>query len=210
MTVSEVITLAKNSELKQLAIKNDTDAIVSFINLGLIELYKRFILKTSEYIIEAIANVDKYEMPADYMWLLEAYHYRVTRDNYMDATPSDVETLAVNDDTVDNSVNSAGYRTVQIGNLEVGHLYSLVYVAAPDKVTSSDLTAEVPLPDQLIEPLLNYIGYLGHGSIDASAQAEGNAYYRRFENSVNNVLAGGMFTQEGLGMSNRLDDKGFV
>jgi len=210
MTVQEVITLAQKSELKQLAIKSDVETVVSFLNLGLVELYKRFMLRTEEYIIEAIANVDRYEMPADYMWLLEAYRYKVVRDNYVDAVPSDVSKLAINDDTVNDSINSIGYNMIQIGNLEVGHLYSLVYVAKPIKMVYTDLTAEVPLPEQFIEPLLNYIGYLGHSTIDPTAKTEGNAYYAKFEVSVNRAVTGGMFTQEGLGSSNRLSDKGFV
>lgn len=210
MTTQDIITLAQHSELKQLAISNNTDVIINFVNLGLVELYKRFMLKTKEYIIEAIANVDKYKMPDDYMWILKAYHYKVTKNNYMKATPSDIEPLAINDDTVNNSVNSIGYNMVQIGNLQIGHLYSLVYVASPTKVSTTDLTAEIPLPEQFIEPLLNYIGYLGHSTIDPNVQQEGNAYYTKFEMSIQRALAGGMFTQEGLGNSNRLEQKGFV
>jgi len=210
MTLRDTITLIQNSELKQLAMKNDVDVIVSFINLGLIELYKRFALKTKEYIIEAVANVDKYEMPADYMWLLEAYHYKVTRTDYMKATPSDIEVLPINDDTIDHSVNSIGYNMVQIGNLEVGHLYSLVYVTSPIKMDSSNLDINVPLPEQFIEALMHYVGYLANSTISSPNHSQDNTFYTRFEASVQRLLLNGAFTQEGLCSSNRLYMKGFV
>jgi len=69
---------------------------------------------------------------------------------------------------------------------------------------------EVPLPEQFIEPLLNYIGYLGYSTIDPNSQKEGNAYYAKFERSIQRALIGGMFTQDGLGNSNKLEQKGFV
>ena len=64
MTVGEVIKQAQSGELASLAIQNDIPAIIQFINLGLIALYKRFTLSTGEVIIKInkdTTSADKYE-----------------------------------------------------------------------------------------------------------------------------------------------------
>jgi hypothetical protein len=210
MTAQEVIDLAKNGELKTIAVKDSISAVIGFINLGLIELYKRFPIETKEYIIEAIANEDKYKMPTDYMWLVGAYHYAVTAGNYLSAKPEDITTLDINSDENPNSVNTIGYNLVQIGNLEVGHLYSLVYVASPTLVTEATLNDQLPIPAQMLEAILNYIGYRGHGSVNGNIQAESTTHYQRFELSVKRIEMSGMFNSESVDMYNRIQNKGFM
>ena len=73
ITAREFIKLAKNSELKQLAIANDEEAVLGYINLGLLELYKRLPVKTKEHIIDLEDGVDEYEMPEDFLWIVAAY-----------------------------------------------------------------------------------------------------------------------------------------
>jgi len=212
MTANEVIALAQNGELKTIAVKDDINAVIGFINLGLIELYKRFPIETKEYLIEGIANVDKYKMPADYMWLLAAYHYKVKIKDltqYDMTDPSHVEFLEINSDEVANSVNTIGYDTVQIDNIEVGDIYSLVYVASPTLVTMETLDERLPIPDQMLEALLNYIGYRGHGSVNGNIQAESNTHYQRFELSVKRIEMDGMFSTESVEMYDRIKTKGF-
>ena len=210
MTAQQVIDLAKAGELKTLAIKDNVTAVVGFINLGLIELYKRFPIETKEYIIEAIANEDKYVMPSDYMWLYAAYKYKITQTDPLKASALDIEYLPINCSDCEQSVNTIGYNKVQIGNIEVGSIYSLEYVASPTLVTENTLNEDLPLPDQMIEALLNYIGYRGHGSVDGKINSESNTHYQRFELSVNRIKKEGMFSAESVDMPTRISDKGFV
>ena len=42
MHLQQAITLARHSELQQLSIADDDEAVVGLLNLGLIELHKRF------------------------------------------------------------------------------------------------------------------------------------------------------------------------
>ena len=72
MTIQEVIYDVAQGELKQLAVKDDTTAVISYINLGLIELYKRFTLKTEEIVIPLFSDTTIYTMPDDYQSILEA------------------------------------------------------------------------------------------------------------------------------------------
>ena len=45
MTVRQIADLAKNSELNGIALANRDEAVIGFMNLGILELYKRFQLK---------------------------------------------------------------------------------------------------------------------------------------------------------------------
>ena len=217
MTANDIINLAKNGELKTIAIKDDIDAVIGFINLGLIELYKRFPISQKEYIIEIMYHTTYYEMPSDYMWLIEAYQYIKPKqtierqiDNVGTNVPVELERLAINDSDDVRTVNTVGHNQVQISNRNIGDVISLIYVASPKLVTRDSLNDELPIPAQMIEALLNYIGYRGHGSIDGKINAESNTHYQRFELSVKKIEFDGMINTEGVGMQKRIIEKGFL
>ena len=73
MILQDVIDLARYSELANTAIKNNTDAIILFLNAGMTELYKRFPLLTNEHIVNLIEGTTDYPLPADYMYVMSAY-----------------------------------------------------------------------------------------------------------------------------------------
>ena len=205
MTAQEVIDLAKNGELKQLAIKNDVNAVIGFINLGLIELYKRFPIETKEYIIEIIDGVKEYSLPSDFMWIMDAYGEVPVAANL-----TTVNRLPINDEEDPLTVNTVGWNKLQIPTATSGQYVSIIYVVSPVKITELTLNDPLPIPEQFIEALLNYIGYRGHGSIDGKIDTESNTHYQRFEMSVARIVKEGMFTEEGMSMVNRIADKGFV
>ena len=218
MTVREVIELAKNGELKTLAVKEDLQAVLGFINLGMLELYKRFPILQKEYLIEIMYHEVLYEMPEDFMWLITAYQYvkppqTILNDfdfNVGMNTPVDLIELPINEPDEPLTVNTVGHRSVQIANREVGDIISLIYAAKPRTITEEDLDKEIELPPSMIEALLNYMGYRGHGSVDGKINAESNTHYQRFELSVKRIEGEGMFNTEGLDMRHRIQDKGFV
>jgi len=185
--------------------KDDIDAVVGFINLGLIELYKRFPISTKEYIITIVNGVATYTMPDDFMWIVDAYGELRTSSNL-----TEVNRLPINEEDNEFSVNTVGWNMVQIPTATGGEHISLIYVAQPVKVTAATLNDQLPLPEQMMEALLNYIGYRGHGSVDGKINTESNTHYQRFEASVARVQLEGMFTPESLSMVNRIRDKGFV
>jgi len=205
MTAQEVIDLAKNGELKQLAIKDDINAVVGFINLGLIELYKRFPIDTKEVIITLVNGVGEYTLPTDFMWIVSAYG-----EIPLSATEIVLNELPINDETSQFSVNTVSWNKVQIPAGIAGEYVSLIYTAQPVKVTAATLNNPLPIPEQMIEAMLNYMGYRGHGSVDGKINTESNTHYQRFEASVARIKQDGMFTEESLSMINRIIDKGFV
>ena len=74
MIIKDVVELAKYSELASIHVKNDVGAITAFINMGMLELYKRFPLKVSSHTIELTDAEEYYDMPEDFMYYLQAYH----------------------------------------------------------------------------------------------------------------------------------------
>ena len=73
MTIRQVIDLAKTSELANLSIGNKDEIVLGYINLGMIELYKRFNLRVEEWVVALEDNVDIYTTPSDFMWAIAAY-----------------------------------------------------------------------------------------------------------------------------------------
>ena len=108
MTVRQVIDLAGTSELNGLMIAGKDEVVLGFINLGVLELYKRFALRNEEYIIELVDGVDIYTMPANYMWAVAAYGEVDIRST------ETVNQLPINEEDNPLSVNSVGWNKLQI------------------------------------------------------------------------------------------------
>ena len=203
MTVQQVIDLAAGGELKNLAVKDDTEAIVGYINLGLIELYKRFTLELKEVVVELVNGQDVYNLPADCMYIVAAY-------GEVERTGSAVNILPINVEDNPLSVNTINWKQVQIPLASSNTYVSLVYVVSPTYLSVADLETEIQIPIQLLEALLHYIGYRAHGSINGSIQAENNTHYQRFDLSCQRVQQLGLLTADDLDMDARFGMRGFV
>lgn len=204
MTVQQIIDMAKYGELNNLAIKNNTEAILSYLNLGMLELYKRFPLKVEEHVITLVDGVTIYDMPENYMWIVAAY----------EETPADEDTyvqpIPINKEDDEKSINTIGWSQVQVPTTTTGAFISVIYTAAPDMYTNGDLAESVEIPPQMVEPLMDYIAYKAYNAIDGGVQAESNVHYQKFETSCDRILQKGMFNQDDLYMTDRIEYKGFV
>lgn len=217
MTANEVIALARVGELSKLsiAIKDDNTVLFGFINLGLVELYKRFPLKNDEAIVtlrdgKTIYKLDGTDpdvsMGEPFMYLIGAYEDGTDNDFSASAL-----SLPINEEDNIYSVNSISYNSIQIPLVTTGAYISLIYVAKPTKVTALTLDEELDLPDQMIEALLHYIGYRAHGAMDANIQTESNTHYMRFEASCNKLKELGVgIAPDDVSMNSRISMKGFV
>jgi len=210
MTVQQIIDMAKAGELKNLVL--DTDTILAALNLGIIELYKRFPLRVEEAIV-TLGNKEYYkmdgtdpdvDMPTDapYMWIVRAYG-----EVPMDCDVS-VNELPINDEDNILSINTVNWCTIQVPASIDNETISLIYVAAPVLLTAGDLNKTLPIPPQLYEALLHYVGYRAHGALDGNIQAENSTHYQRFEASCQRAKESGMYTTDSMEMDR--DMKGFV
>ena len=106
MTVRQVIDLAKASELTGLPAASKDETVLGFINLGVLELYKRFTLSVEEWIIALEDGQSYYTAPEDFMWIIAAYG-EVGMDSVQE-----VNVLPVNEEDNPLSINTVGWNKV--------------------------------------------------------------------------------------------------
>ena len=200
MTVRELIDMAKYGELRNVAIVENDAAMLGYINLGILELAKRFPMYTEEAIIriqegKALYKLDGTDTDVQlsdtnktYMWIVAAYtEVEIASVRYTVQLP-------VNEDDDINSVNTIGYNQVQLPAVKpAGDYISIIYVAAPKMLTLTDVDSVLPLPPQMVETLLHYVGYRGHESVNGAIQSEHVTHYQRFEQSCKKIEESGMF-----------------
>jgi len=218
MTIGQVITLAQNSDLKTLSIKNEVETILGFFNLGLIELYKRFPLKVSEFIVDLQDSTSMYTMPDDYMWIVAAYR-EVAEDSILP-----FEILPINEEDNPDSVNTASWNEIQVPMSAAGKSISIIYAAAPvyceydDTATGDQRFFYVdknttyytaPIPPQMVEAMLEFISYKANSAYNSPGDPNANLFYQRFENSCLRIEQKGMFSTDDLDMLAR-QMKGFA
>ena len=203
MQLKEAIDICKYSELNQLAIKNNDAAIVAFINLGLLELYNIFALRTEEHLIELEDGVTIYDLPDNFMYLTGAFE---PPSNGRNSQP-----VPINEESNPYSVNTINFRQVQVPLSVTGAYISLIYVVKPNTLTASNLAEELPIPDNLIQPLFNFVAYKAHGAIRLDGQqSEGDVYYSRFKRSCDEIKRQGTsIAADDLSMCSRLQTRGF-
>lgn len=214
MTVQNAIDLAASTKLKNIAVAKDTAAVLGYLNLGITELYKRFPLRVDEAIVTLKDNKTEYKvdgtdadvsMPTNsqFMWLVSAY--QEVEDT--ETTEFDTVLMPVNEEDNPLSLQTVAWNTVQIPLSITGAYVSLIYVATPAYYTIGDLTEQLSLPPQMIEPLLEYIAYQAKSSIGTIQDTA--LAYQEFEASCSRVEMRGMITSDDLEMLGR-DLKGFV
>jgi hypothetical protein len=205
MLVSDVINDAKYGELQQLAVKEDYEAILSYINMGMLELYKRFSLRTEEAIVYLDAHTTMYQLiptnpkvemlsNCDLMYIQGVYE-------------EDGSRCGMNDEEDVDSILTPSYDTIQVPNPSDYTYLSVVYVATPTRLTTP--TDTIRLPMSLYEALLHYIGYRGHGSIDGNINTENNTHYMRFDKSCTVAKEYGLVTADEIPYR-KVNTKGFI
>lgn len=204
MIIQDVIDLAKYSELSGSSLKDNNDAILLFINAGMLELHKRFQLKTNEHIVNLQEGVTLYSLPEDFLYAIEAFGE--VREGY-----SGLPHLPINDEDEPYSIFFPNHKEVQVPLVEYGASISIIYGAKPIRYDIDDLAEELDLPETLIEALLHYIGYKAHLGIKGDAQSENNAHYIRFDRSCKKARELGVAHPiDSWRMVDRLNSRGFV
>lgn len=194
MLVSEIVNLARKSELKQLT--DSDEAVIGYLYLGLLELHKRFNVATKVEVVKTTTNTTVYNLRSpDILDIISVYG----SDGKELMVPY-VENSDVHDITMVN-YNTFILRCPKDESLVV------VYKAAPAMVTS--MTDTVDMPYSMLEPLLMYIGYRAYAGLDSNSNTENNVHYMRFERSCDRLAALG-FVNEMPMLSRDVARRGFV
>ena len=205
MLVSEIISQARSGELNNLSEEAyDDSKVINYINLALVELYKRFTLESGEALVTMRTGKTIYKLDGTdsdvsmpdgrYSYILNIYD-------------EDGKEIKLNDDTNPLSIFTVSYNAIQVPVVKEGEMLSVIYSMDPTTIVST--ADEVPLPTTLIEALLHYIGYRAHGAMDGNVDRENNTHYRRFEASCARAEALGVVMMDNLN-SISVADKGFV
>ena len=199
-----MIVLAKASELTGLPAASKDETVLGFINLGVLELYKRFTLSVEEWIIALEDGQSYYTAPEDFMWIIAAYG-EVGMDSVQE-----VNVLPVNEEDNPLSINTVGWNKVQVPLSVTGAYVSIIYAATPEVYSVTDMDNTVNIPPQMIEALLAYIGWRANSTIDTGIQTEDTVWYNRFESSCSRLEVKGFINANDVVMTNRLNMRGFV
>ena len=150
-------------------------AVISHINLGLTELYKRFPIKVREIEIQQYASIP---FKDDVLKVTDIYD-------------KDGLALSFNDVNDITSIITRDYNSFSVPNPLDTVALTVEYRADHDMIDSAEIdptTVDVEIPRSLLEPLLNYVGFRAYAAnppidgIDRSAQ-----YLQKFEASIARV-----------------------
>ena len=221
MKVSEVIATARSCELSNLSTSSFTDSrIIQFINLGIIELSKRFIISTNAENIKTSVYTSMYTLRSkDVIGILDIY----------DKTGRALVSQVLSDDEdydyklINNTTflyrHKADYKSTEEVNPITGieilqytkepdNELMVIYSAVADLVinTTDDLT----IPLVFIDPLVAYIGYKASHSITQaqSGGGENMASLAKFEASCK-LLENSVYVGQTNLMSKSIQSKGF-
>ena len=207
MTVQDFITLVRYSELNNINVGSNTDAVIAFINMGLIELYTRFPLKIEEHIITLVEGTTNYEMPSNFMYPLEAFGEPSESD------PGALVRVSINEEEDPYSIFFPDWNSVQVPLVATGAYISVMFVAKPIPVlnTVEGLAGELEIPESLLDALASYVGYRGHLGVGGDANAENNAHWVRFDRNCKKARELGVSHPiDTLWSSERLGSRGFA
>jgi hypothetical protein len=217
LTYSIVLGMAREGELKQLSSKDkNQDVVIGFINLALVALYSRFTIKTQEIILALGGDNTEFK--------LDGTDSRVTVGNVvynpavhggvmsiLGAYEEDGSSISLNNEKDPFSVFTPSYDTVQVPVNTTGQYISIVFKCNPKFITVTDSVSDpiIPIPLVLLEPLLHYIGYRAHGSVDGNINTENNTHYMRYEASCQAIERLGSMTADDVS-SQDISVKGYV
>ena len=177
MKVKDVVTLVKDSYLRNLNIKDD-QVIINYIYLALVELNRRFNLSIKSEVVHAYPDLSVYELrESDVDMLLGVY----TSDN-CELRESDV----LNDK--DAKFKILNYNSF-IYNTDIEEDLVCIYKTSPN----NDLTMDSVLyiPNSMLSALGAYVAYLGYSTIgsDVNSQRESDRLYKLY-NIASDTLEG--------------------
>jgi hypothetical protein len=206
MLVSAAIELLKEAELKQLSVANNETAVLGYINMGVLEIHKRFNLWQEEAKITMLEGVFQYKLDGvDENVAIDLSDHDVLKID--EAYAPGGEELTLNDEQDPEGLTTPQPHVIETMFPLLDGDTSVIYRASPKFIT--DPSEELPLPPQFLEALFNYVGYRGHGSVKGDIKSENNTHYMRFENSIKILKDEGLVAADDM-ETYKFDKRGFV
>lgn len=202
------------------------EQLISAVNLGLKEIYKRFFLSSKEIYIQQYEQISTYILSSAYAqsnvastedpkYIMDTAALPFEDDILKIEEVYDEEgnKLPLNDITEDLSVFTPNYRSIQVPYPDNENTMSVQYRAShPRIVYTADIdpaTVEILLPNSLHEALLYYVASRFAASLGHDQGNEGQQYYQKFIASCKMVEELGLEVQGEPG-DWRFDARGWV
>ena len=206
MNVSEAIEILSKSELKQLSLSEDKEAIIGYLNMGITEIHKRFDLWEETATVTMVAGVNKYTISQEdtNVALDSVDHEFIMITSIFDKEDEKIE---INLQKSDYKIKIPRYNVIKIGVPVAGDTLKVNYKAAPKFLTFEK--QPIPLPPQYFEALFHYVGYRAHASVDGDIKAENNTHFMRFDQSCKRIAIQGLQNEDSMQIF-KLEERGFV
>jgi hypothetical protein len=181
--------------------ESEYEKVIGHINLGILEIYKRFKFLKEELTLHVNPSVEKYYLRSERITSLHnidttSYIERpVGADgddqiNIIEVTgvyASDGEEYVINNRLIIPAILQLSPDTIKITGLTTAEIMSVVYQAYPSKITTEGDYFDpedyaVHIPEVIIEPLLYYVAsrvYKPMGSNDSTANADKSVGYEQ-------------------------------
>jgi hypothetical protein len=209
MKVNDFITLVKDGSLHQTTVTQDS--LIQFINLGLQEVYEKFNLKNKTITI-TLTSATSYTLPTDLTSIdsitSPGKYYRNDLGTIIDIIEDFELGINVNYDKY-NSVFIDDNIDMKVPNPIVGQILTIDYRATPIAVTALTLTAELPLANQYINPLMLYVTYLGFLQNGGANAVDVRASLSLYDKVCEAILISGNYINS-FGLNNKFFNRGFV
>jgi len=247
MLLSDLFDQLTYGELSQLELggvddegimADDHKRIIPHINLGLTEIYKRFLINTKEVHINCFDHIETYILDSKYAVSntesTEQYKYisdsrfepfiddvlkieRVFNEDGQELHLNETDQYIIQTETFQRSrkawsVQTPNYNTIQIPYPMETNALLVEYRADHEKIKVKDLnpeTTEIHIPSHLLQSLLLFIAARAYSSLGGESAQDGMLYMQKFEASIVQVKTEGLINMDNT-TNQRLEVSGWV
>ena len=222
MKVSQFLSFVRDSELSNLSSNSFTDdRLINFINLGIIELSKRFKLATKVETIQTSMYTHIYTLRhsdvINILDIIDSTGKSLIPQRTSDSESYDYKLMSNNSFLLKRKfdyVESITHTPVKGGELEdLQEVQApdlslvVVYSAIADLVT--DKEDDLPIPELFIEALMSYVGYKSYRTLGANGQNDSSEKWKVFEYCCS-LIINSSFAGNDTILGKSVQSKGFV
>ena len=222
MKVSQFLSFVRDSELSNLSSNSFTDdRLISFMNLGIIELSKRFRLATKVETIQTSMYTHIYTLRhsdvINILDIIDSTGKSLIPQRTSDSESYDYKLMSNNSfllkrkfDYVD-SITRTKVKGGELEDLQEVQAPDLslvvVYSAIADLIT--DKEDDLPIPELFIEVLMSYVGYKAYRTLGVNGQNDSSEKWKVFEYCCS-LVTNSSFAGNDVILGNSVQSKGFV
>lgn len=210
--------------------EQDYEKVIGHINLGILEIYKRFKFLQNEITIHVDPSVSVYYLHLDRL----ALEHNINKTEYLQipedsegclniieiigAFAEDGTELIMNNRFLTPSILRVANDTLKISKVDVARKIDITYKAFPTKIEfEDDFDPEeviLHIPDTVIDPLLNFIAarvYKPTGSNDSSINSDKSINYeKKYELAMQKIDMYGLEGENADDNPDNFAEKGWV